>query len=88
MLNQNLKFQFLESNPLLRNLTLIGFIINTVSKFKTMEGETEKYVLSGSALMNGALKLNSQWMATGFNESVRLLGDFGSRIYYIKKTEK
>lgn len=26
----NLKFQFLESNPLLRNLTLIGFIINTV----------------------------------------------------------
>ena len=26
----NLKFQFLESNPLLRNLTLIGFIINTL----------------------------------------------------------
>ena len=64
-----------------------GFIINTVSKFKTMPGEKESYVLSGSALMNGALKLNSQWMGTGFNDSVRLLADFGSRLYYIKDKE-
>ena len=61
-----------------------GFIINTVSKFKTMPGEKEEYVLSGSALMNGALKLNQQWMGTGFNDKVRALGDFGSRVYYIK----
>jgi alpha-galactosidase len=64
-----------------------GFIINTVSKFITLPGEKESYVLSGSALMNGALKLNSQWMGTGFNDSVRVLGDFGSRLYYIKVKE-
>ena len=64
-----------------------GFIINTVSKFKTMPGEKEEYVLSGSALMNGALKLNQQWMGTGFNDKVRALGDFGSRVYYIKVKE-
>ena len=37
--------------------------------------------------MNGALKLNQQWMGTGFNDQVRALGDFGSRLYYIKKLD-
>lgn len=65
-----------------------GFIVNTVSKYKTMPGEKESYILSGSALMNGALKLNQQWMGTGFNDNVRALGDFGSRLYYIKKVDR
>lgn len=62
-----------------------GFIVNTVCKYVTMPGEKESYKLSGSALMSGALKLNQQWMGTGFNDHVRALGDFGSRLYYIKK---
>ena len=61
-----------------------GFIINTTCKYYMMDGEKESYKLSGSALMNGALKLNQQWMGTGLNENVRALGDFGSRLYYIK----
>ena len=61
-----------------------GFIVNTVCKYKTMPGEKEEYTLSGAALLNGALKLNQQWMGTGFNENIRALGDFGSRLYHIK----
>lgn len=61
-----------------------GFIVNTICKYRTMPAEKESYTLSGSALMNGALKLNQQWMGTGFNDKVRALGDFGSRLYYIK----
>ena len=53
-----------------------------------MAGEKESYTLSGSALMNGALKLNQQWMGTGFNENIRALGDFGSRLYHIKAVEE
>ena len=53
-----------------------------------MLAENESYELSGSALMSGALKLNQQWMGTGLNDSVRALGDFGSRLYYIKAKEK
>ena len=64
-----------------------GFIVNTVCKYKTMPGEVEEYTLSGSALLNGALKLNQQWMGTGFNDHIRALGDFGSRLYHIKATE-
>ena len=65
-----------------------GFIINTVCKYKTMPGETEEYTLSGQALLAGALKLNQQWMGTGFNENIRALGDFGSRLYHIKAVEE
>ena len=66
---------------------MFGSLINEVAKYKTMSGETESYVLSGSALMSGALKLNQQWMGTDFNDKVRALGDFGSRVYYIKVKE-
>ena len=65
-----------------------GFIINTVCKYKTMPGEVEEYTLSGAALHAGALKLNQQWMGTGFNENIRALGDFGSRLYHIKAKEE
>ena len=64
-----------------------GFLINTVANHMTMPGEKEEYLISGSALMNGALKLKNQWCGTGFNEDVRVLGDFGSRVYYIKAKE-
>ena len=61
-----------------------GFLVYEVAKHMTIPGEHEKYTLSGKALMSGALKLKQQWMATGFNDDVRVLGDFGSRVYYIK----
>ncbi len=62
-----------------------GFIVNTVANYKTFPGEKEEYTLSGRALMSGALKLNNEWCGTGINDGVRVLGDFGSRVYYIKK---
>jgi hypothetical protein len=65
-----------------------GALVNTICKYKTMSGEKESYKLSGKALMGGALKLNQQWMGTGFNDKVRALGDFGSRLYYIKAIEE
>ena len=64
-----------------------GALVNTVAKYKTMPCEKESYVISGAALEGGALKLNPQWMGTGFNDGVRALGDFGSRLYYIKEVE-
>jgi len=65
-----------------------GALVNTIANHKTMSGEKEEYEISGSALLSGALKLKNQWCGTGFNEDVRVLGDFGSRVYYIKAIEK
>ena len=62
-----------------------GFIVNTAANYVTLKGEIEEYNLSGSALMSGALKLNNEWCGTGIGDGVRVLGDFGSRVYYVKK---
>ncbi len=62
-----------------------GFLVNTVSKYKGIDIEKEEYIISGKALNSGALKLNQQWQGTGIGDGVRVLADFGSRIYLIKK---
>ncbi len=65
-----------------------GVIINAVSKHKDMPGENEEYVVDGKMLNSGSVKLKQEWTGTGFDDSVRLLGDFGSRLYYINIKEK
>lgn len=62
-----------------------GLIVEEISKYKPIEGEYEEYRVSGDMLNNGAIKLKQEWAGVGFNENVRVLGDFGSRLYYIKK---
>ena len=62
--------------------------MNEVSKHKTMEAEKEDYIVDGAMLNNGAIKLTQEWCGTGFDNTIRFLGDFGSRLYYIKETSK
>lgn len=64
-----------------------GPLVRLVSKFKRMEMENEEYVVYGNVLNNGII-LKSEWAANGFNSDVRVLGDFGSRLYFIKRIEK
>ena len=63
-----------------------GFLVRMVSKIKRMEMENEEYIVKGSVLINGII-LKREWAANGFSSDVRVLGDFGSRLYYIKKVE-
>ncbi|MCX5775157.1 MAG: alpha-galactosidase [Firmicutes bacterium] len=71
------------------NLNEDGRIIDLISKHKTIEellkkSYDENYDVYGDAINNGAIKLSPQWSGTGFNEYVRVLADFGSRLYYFK----
>lgn len=71
------------------NLNEDGRIIDLISKHKTIEellkkSFDENYDVYGDAINNGAIKLSPQWAGTGFNEYVRVLADFGSRLYYFK----
>ena len=63
-----------------------GWLIQTVSKFKSMEMETTKYLVDG-ALLNNGLILKSEWAGNGYSEDARILADFGSRLYYVKVEE-
>lgn len=65
-----------------------GTIINMISKYKDMPAENEEYIVDGKMLNSGSIKLKQEWTGTGFDDSVRLLGDFGSRLYCINIKEK
>ncbi|NCA95555.1 MAG: alpha-galactosidase [Methanomicrobia archaeon] len=65
-----------------------GFLINQVAHHKVMPGEKESYVVSGAMINHGAIKLNPEWAGVGYDERVRVLGDFGSRLYHFQVIEK
>ena len=52
----------------------------------TMQDCVETYRASGETLMQG-VHLNNQFIGTGYNVQIRMLGDFGSSIYTIHSVE-
>ena len=65
-----------------------GWLANLLSKHMTIPGEKDHYEAYGSALNNKAVILNPEWSASGLNDYVRVLGDFGSRLYTIQAHEE
>lgn len=65
-----------------------GFLLREIAKRRRFPGEKESYVASGSMINNGAVRLDPEWMATGLDENVRVLADFGSRLYVVKKLKQ
>jgi len=61
-----------------------GIILRTVGKYYCLTDCTEKYEGYGDMLMSG-IRLNNQFMGTGYDPSVRLLGDFGSNLYVVER---
>ena len=61
-----------------------GFILRTGNKLYAMNDGTEDYVNYGATLMAG-VKLNNQFMGTGYNEKLHMLGDYGSVLYTIEE---
>ena len=51
----------------------------------SVPGEIEHYTVSGGVLKYAGIKLNQQFSGTGNDSETRILGDFGSRIYIIRK---
>ena len=63
-----------------------GFILRTAGKYYCLTDCIEKYVGYGDMLMSG-VRLSNQFMGTGYNSRIRLLGDYGSNLYVIEKNE-
>ena len=66
-------------------IKLNGKIHNLISRLYRPKIEKERYIVYGNALKYAGIRLHQQFMGTGFNSNVRVLGDFGSRLYFIKK---
>ena len=64
-----------------------GLVLRTVNKYYTMQDGVEEYVVPGAALGSG-IWLNNQFIGTGYDTKLRLLGDFGSQLYVITPWEE
>ncbi len=61
-----------------------GLILRTANKYFALTDCVESYEAFGDALLAG-IKLNNQFVGTYYNQHTRLLGDFGSNLYYFEK---
>ena len=64
-----------------------GKIVDIASKHITMPSEKDNYIVKGSVLNNKGIILTPEWSASGFNEYVRVLRDYGSRLYVIAESK-
>ena len=64
-----------------------GFFIRTADKLFCLTDCVERYEGYGGALMDGIL-LNNQFIGSYYNPQIRLLGDFGSHLYVVKRAEE
>ncbi len=61
-----------------------GLIMNVANKYYTLKDCEEEYICSNKALESG-IPLHEQFIGTGYNDKVRMLGDFGSNMYITRK---
>lgn len=53
-----------------------------------LKSEIEHYRVSGDVLAYSGIRINPQFSGTGYTPEVRVLGDFGSRMYHIIRVSK
>ncbi len=61
-----------------------GMVLRMANQVYALQDCVEEYQGSGAMFASGVL-LNNQFVGTGYNEQVRLLGDFGSNLYVTKE---
>ena len=70
------------------HLNAEGFIVRTADKYYGMKDGAESYVASGAMLAEG-INLAMQYEGSGYDSNLRILGDYGSSLYFIReKTEE
>ncbi len=79
------KFGHLINMALPIHLAEEGVGVTILAKHKDMASEVDQGELSGAALMSGGACLSQEWSGVGYNEHIRLVGDFGGRLYLITK---
>ena len=70
------------------NLSSDGKVKKILDENYMLKSEEEHHIVSGDVLAYGGIKLAPQFGGTGYNGKVRVLGDFGSRLYCITRIEK
>ncbi len=65
-----------------------GMLFSLVSRFKDMLSEHDHGFASGNTILSMGPCLAQEWTGSGYNENIRLMGDFSSRLYVISKVDR
>lgn len=60
-----------------------GKLVEMVANHYPLKSEVQSYVLTGEQLAKCGVKLCQEWSSTGYDGNVRVMFDFGSRLYSI-----
>lgn len=87
------------NNPLKIPVKVFGDLINmhspihikqnsvlhtVISKFYTLNGEVEDYVIAGELVNEAGIWLKQGFQGTGYDENIRVFNDFSSRLYFME----
>ncbi len=64
-----------------------GILHTVISNNYMLENEVEEFEAFGDELMFSGIRPYHQFTGTGYTEKTRLIGDFGSRLYFIKSEQ-
>ena len=65
-----------------------SLLVDIASKFVKMKGEKEDFTATGEMLMNGSVKLQQAFSATGNADGIRFFKDFASRMYFMEAIDE
>jgi alpha-galactosidase len=57
---------------------------NIVSKFYSLNGEVEDYVIPGDVINEAGIWLKQGFQGTGYDQDIRVFNDFSSRLYFME----
>ena len=80
-------FGYLVKHALPVRLNPNGVLFHILKNRYLFETETEQQTIAGDILVNKGFTPKQNFIGSGINQNVRLMGDFGSRMYYFKTTE-
>ncbi|MFA5006861.1 MAG: alpha-galactosidase [Candidatus Izemoplasmatales bacterium] len=65
-----------------------GVLFHLLANHYLMPAETEDLTVGGDVLKNLGFVPKQRFIGSGYNADVRLMGDFGSRVYHLKALER
>ncbi|XMB72463.1 alpha-galactosidase [Mycoplasmatota bacterium WC30] len=81
------KFGYLIKHALPIKLNPNGILFHILKNRYLYEIEKEDTLISGDKLVNNGFIPKQNFIGSGINDQIRLMGDFGSRLYYFKAVE-
>ncbi|MDD3864846.1 MAG: alpha-galactosidase [Candidatus Izemoplasmatales bacterium] len=65
-----------------------GILFNILANNYLMKQESDDIIIYGEVLNHNGFIPKQRFIGSGYTENVRLMGDFGSRVYYIKQESR